>query len=58
LPGSTIEETPLWTLPANLPPGPYTLRLGLYQVQTLARLPLLGDNDGENAVALGQVWLE
>jgi 4-amino-4-deoxy-L-arabinose transferase-like glycosyltransferase len=58
LPGSTIEETRLWILPADVPPGPYSLRLGLYQVQTLARLPLLEDTDGENAVTLSQVWLE
>jgi hypothetical protein len=58
LPGSTIEETRLWTLPADVPPGLYSLRLGLYQVQTLARLPLLEDTDGENAVTLSQVWLE
>jgi hypothetical protein len=58
LPGSTIEETRLWTLPADVPPGLYNLRLGLYQVQTLARLPLQEDTDGENAVTLSQVWLE
>jgi hypothetical protein len=58
LPGSTIAETRLWQLPPNLPPGPYTLHAGLYQVQTLARLPLIEDNAGENAVSLGQVWLE
>jgi hypothetical protein len=58
LPGSTIEETRLWALPADVPPGLYSLRLGLYQVQTLARLPLMEDTDGENAVTLSQVWLE
>jgi hypothetical protein len=58
LPGSTVAETRQWQLPADLPPGPYTVQTGLYQLQTLARLPLIKDIGGENAVTLGQVWLE
>ncbi len=57
LPGSTIAETRLWPLPPDLPPGPYTLQAGLYQIQSLVRLPLNG-NDPENAISLGEVWLE
>jgi hypothetical protein len=39
-------------LPDDLPPGIYTLSLGLYHVQTLERLPLV---DGRDALSLGSV---
>jgi hypothetical protein len=55
--GQTIEETRLWTLPANLPRGPYILVTGLYQVDTLTRLPVSGSGEGSDEVRLGRVWL-
>lgn len=58
LPGSIIAETRLWQLPPELSSGPYTLHVGLYQAQTLARSPLTANNDSENTVSLGEVWLE
>lgn len=39
-------------LPDDLPPGAYTLTLGLYHVQTLERLPLA---DGRDALSVGSV---
>ena len=38
-----------------LPPGDYTVRLGLYDWQTLERLPLV---NGEDSVIIGQVQIE
>jgi hypothetical protein len=39
-------------LPADLAPGRYTLQVGLYDVQTLKRLPL---PDSSDAFTLGQI---
>lgn len=58
IPGSTIRETRFWTLSNNLPPGVYTLHVGLYEVETLARLPVYKDYSRENAVLLDTLWLE
>jgi hypothetical protein len=53
-----IEETRLWTVPRNLAPGAYVLRLGLYQVEGLAHLPAPGDATGKEGVLLSHVWVE
>jgi hypothetical protein len=45
-------------LPADLPAGEYWLYVGLYQLDTLIRLPLAGDASGENAVRIGPVALK
>lgn len=57
-PGQSIKETRFWTLPGDLPPDNYTLHLGLYRVESLARLPVSKDTSGENAVLLQTVRLE
>ncbi len=44
-------------LPANLPAGQYKLFAGLYQLDTLERLPVVNDSSGENAIFLGEVTL-
>ena len=44
-------------LPDDLPPGQYSLFTGLYQLDTLARLPVIDDATGENAIFLGEVTL-
>ncbi|HEX9925252.1 MAG TPA: hypothetical protein VGD99_21525, partial [Anaerolineae bacterium] len=56
-PGQTIEETRLWTLPTHLPAGLYRLITGLYQVDTLTRLPVPGSGEGHDQVLLGEVWV-
>mgnify|MGYP001163171051 CR=1 FL=1 len=43
------------SLPANLPPGIYTLQLGLYQAQSLERLPL---TTGGNTLELGRITVK
>ncbi len=45
------------TLPPNLPAGNYKLYTGLYQLDTLERLPVINDTSGENAIFLGEVTL-
>ncbi len=40
VPGEVIEDPHPLTLPSDLPPGAYTLRVGLYHPDTLQRLPV------------------
>jgi hypothetical protein len=42
-------------LPADLPPGTYKLVTGLYQLETLARIPVANDTSGENVVVLEEI---
>jgi hypothetical protein len=53
--GQTIRERSLLALPEDVPAGSYDLWVGLYRLDTLERLPLVGDTSGENALWLGQV---
>jgi len=39
----------------DLPPGKYHLAIGMYRLDTLERLPVLGDVSGENAVILPKI---
>jgi hypothetical protein len=54
-PGETVIDPFTLSLPADLPPGQYTLWAGMYQLDTLARLPVANDTSGENAVLLGEI---
>lgn|GEM_PF-326322 len=40
LPGETVVDTMIVQMPANLPPGPYKIQIGLYDLKTLQRLPV------------------
>jgi hypothetical protein len=51
-PGDMIPDEHIVALPANLSPGTYTLQIGMYDAQTLARLPIASGGD---AVVLEQV---
>jgi hypothetical protein len=51
-PGRTIRERSVLQLPRGTPPDGYTLWVGLYRLDTLERLPVVGDTSGENAVPL------
>ncbi len=42
-PGETLRDNHPITLPADLPPGEYQLRVGVYFWQTLERLPILAN---------------
>ncbi len=56
-PGEVVIDPITLTLPEELPPGQYKLFTGLYQLDTLARLPVIDDDSGENAIFLGEVTL-
>jgi 4-amino-4-deoxy-L-arabinose transferase-like glycosyltransferase len=51
-PGETIAQPLDVDLPPGLATGTYSLYVGLYQLDTMARLPLEGDQSGENAYVL------
>lgn len=53
--GTTLREARQFTAPANLPPGEYTLALGLYWPADLSRLEIVDDSSGENAVILSKL---
>jgi hypothetical protein len=50
-----LRDTADLALPENLPSGAYRLFVGLYDPDTLERVPLSGDTSGENAVLLETV---
>jgi hypothetical protein len=53
--GETVIDPLTLPLPADLPPGHYTLWTGMYQLETLERLPVANDVSGENAILLGEI---
>jgi len=53
--GEVVIDPHRVELPSDLPPGEYQLRVGLYRLETLERLPVANDTSGENAVVLGEV---
>lgn len=56
-PRETVIDPVQLSLPEDLPAGSYQLYTGLYQLDTLARLPVTNDTSGENAVLLGEITL-
>lgn len=54
-PGEIVIDPFTLSLPADLPPGQYTLWAGMYQLDTLTRLPVANDTSGENAILLGEI---
>jgi 4-amino-4-deoxy-L-arabinose transferase-like glycosyltransferase len=50
-----LRDTADLTLPRGLPPGTYRLLVGLYDPDTLERVPVAADQSGENAVLLETV---
>jgi len=52
-PGETIVDRKALLLPPNMPPGSYTLHVGLYDLATLQRLTL--SPNGDDQVLLGTV---
>jgi hypothetical protein len=57
LPGETVVDPVVFPLPENLEAGTYDLLVGLYQLDTLARLPVANDTTDENAILLGEITL-
>lgn len=56
-PGETIIDPIRLELPPELPPGRYRLLAGMYDLDTLARLPVQDDASGENAILLQEINL-
>jgi len=56
-PNELIIDPITLPLPEDVPSGTYTLFTGLYQADTLERLPIANDTSGENAIRLGEVIL-
>jgi hypothetical protein len=52
-PGQLIADDVVITLPLDAPPGPYRLAFGLYDGDTLQRLPVAGREDGRVIVDVG-----
>ncbi|MBE7554731.1 MAG: glycosyltransferase family 39 protein [Anaerolineales bacterium] len=53
--GDSLNDQRQLLLPSQLPAGQYRLLAGLYDPQTLARLPVKNDTTGENAVELTRI---
>jgi hypothetical protein len=56
-PGEIVIDPITFPLPENMESGTYTLFVGLYQLDTLERLPVANDTTGENAILLGEITL-
>lgn len=50
--GEVVPDVSYLTLPADISPGEYRLLAGIYNSETLERLPVNNDTTGENAVVL------
>ncbi|NOZ05040.1 MAG: DUF2079 domain-containing protein [Chloroflexi bacterium] len=53
--GEVVPDEMSLELPADAPPGPYRLRVGLYDAETGERLPLVAGAGGDGAADLGVV---
>jgi hypothetical protein len=53
--GETVAQPLEFGLPDDLAAGTYAVYIGLYRLDTLARLPVTGDTSGENAIILDTV---
>ncbi len=53
--GETVREQSLLVIPEDVPGGVYDLWVGVYRLDTLERLPIVGDASGENAALLGSL---
>jgi 4-amino-4-deoxy-L-arabinose transferase-like glycosyltransferase len=54
-PGELVADIVEIPLPSDIPAGPYRILVGMYRWDTLERLPVVGDQSGENAVLLEQL---
>jgi len=52
-PGELILDDVAITIPPDAPPGPYQLAFGLYDGETMERLPVVGQEDAKVVVEVG-----
>lgn len=57
-PGQLLTDSHEFPVPADFPSGEYRLMIGFYNPETLARLPLLNDQSGENALFLSPLVVQ
>jgi hypothetical protein len=53
--GPMLRDDTLLDLPRDLSPGTYKIWVGLYNPEKPARVPVVNDRSGENAVYLGDL---
>jgi hypothetical protein len=53
--GPILRDDTLLDLPGDISPGTYQIWVGLYNPEKLARVPVVNDRSGENAVYLGDL---
>jgi hypothetical protein len=53
-----VYDEHLMVISGALPPGQYTMQLGLYRLDTGERLQVVGDPAGLNYVVLGPVYVD
>ena len=57
-PGQLLTDPHEFQVPPDFPPGEYNLVIGFYDRNTLARLPLVNDSSGENALFLSPLIIQ
>jgi hypothetical protein len=58
-PGHTLKETHRIAIPPDLPPGSYTLQMGMYDEGSMARLPVFAADETDlGSVPLGSVEIQ
>jgi len=58
LPGRTLVETVALALPDDLPAGEYSLSLGMYDEQSMQRLPVSGPGVESDQIVIGGIWVD
>jgi hypothetical protein len=56
--GDVLQSTRKFEIPAELPAGKYRLLVGLYNLETLERLPVQNDGTGEHAIELTKLEIQ
>jgi hypothetical protein len=56
--GAVVKDVVWLDLPTDLPAGEYRLWAGMYRLDTMERLPVMGDTSGENGIDLGVIWIK
>lgn len=56
--GEMVRDEYELLLPADIPEGEYELRVGMYILETMERLPVWGQGKGVDWITLGNVWVE
>ncbi|MFN2203779.1 MAG: hypothetical protein ACK2UO_21465 [Caldilineaceae bacterium] len=58
IPDRTLVETVALALPDDLPAGEYSLSLGMYNEQSMQRLPVSGPGVESDQIVIGGIWVD